>query len=226
MAELLVKMSGLPYRTQKSGLRNAPKGKLPYLDDDGTRIADSTFIRWHLEKKYNLDFDRGLDAQARAVAWTVEKTLEEHLYWSLIDARWMDDENFRRGPANFFRIIPAPLRPMIKAMVRSKVRKNMWAHGMGRHTRQEIVALASKDIESVAVILGDKAYLMGNEPCGTDATVFAFVAGTLCPHFDTPLRTIAESHPNLVAYSERMMQRYFPKTLTEHGALPVGAAYP
>src|SRR5215467_5535059 len=67
-AEILLKMAGLPYRTDTTGFRKAPKGKLPYIDDDGERIADSTFIRWHIEKKYQFDFDRGLSAEQRATA--------------------------------------------------------------------------------------------------------------------------------------------------------------
>src|SRR6266480_2026973 len=51
-AEVLLKMAGVPYRTSTEGFGKAPKGKLPYIDDDGERIADSTFIRWHIEKKY------------------------------------------------------------------------------------------------------------------------------------------------------------------------------
>ena len=51
-AEVLLKMAGLSYRTDTNGLSKAPKGKLPYIDDDGGRVADSTFIRWHIEKKY------------------------------------------------------------------------------------------------------------------------------------------------------------------------------
>ncbi|MGO4611244.1 glutathione S-transferase C-terminal domain-containing protein, partial [Variovorax sp. 2RAF20] len=46
--------------------------------------------------------------------------------------------------------------------------------------------------------------------CGADATVFAFMAGALCPLFETPIRTAAESHPNLVAYVARMRERYYP----------------
>ena len=53
-------------------------------------------------------------------------------------------------------------------------------------------------------------FLMGNEPTGIDATIFAFVAGTLCPHFKTPLRTAAERHPNLSRYVARMTARYYP----------------
>jgi glutathione S-transferase len=72
-AETLLKIAGLPYRIDTKGFSKAPKGKLPYIEDDGERIADSTFIRWHLEKKYRIDFDRGLGEEARAVAWAFER---------------------------------------------------------------------------------------------------------------------------------------------------------
>src|SRR5207237_862463 len=67
-AEVLLKMAGLVYRTDTKGLRRAPKGKLPYIEDDGERIADSTFIRWHVERKYGIDFDRGLARQEPGAA--------------------------------------------------------------------------------------------------------------------------------------------------------------
>jgi hypothetical protein len=51
---------------------------------------------------------------------------------------------------------------------------------------------------------------MGTEPTGIDASIFAFVAGTLCPQFNTPLRTAAERHPNLSRYIGRMTARYYP----------------
>jgi glutathione S-transferase len=57
-AEVLLKMAGLAYRIDNTGFRRAPKGTLPYIDDDGERIADSTFIRWHLENKYHIDLEK------------------------------------------------------------------------------------------------------------------------------------------------------------------------
>ena len=56
-AEVLLKMAELPYRSDTTGFKKAPKGKLPYIDDGGEIISVSTFIRWHLERKYNIDFD-------------------------------------------------------------------------------------------------------------------------------------------------------------------------
>ena len=38
--------------------------------------------------------------------------LEDHLYWVLVYWRWMKDENFEKGPANFFKRAPAFIRPL------------------------------------------------------------------------------------------------------------------
>ena len=111
-AEVLLKMAGLAYQTDLTGFRRAPKGKLPYIDDDGERIADSTFIRWHLEKKYGVDFERGLSVEQRAVGWAFEKMAEDHLYWALVDARWQDDANFAKGPSGIFPKNPCRRAPL------------------------------------------------------------------------------------------------------------------
>jgi glutathione S-transferase len=209
-AEMLLKMAGVPYRKAFTGFRRAPKGKLPYIDDEGEVVPDSTFIRWHIEKKYGFDFDHGLTAEQRGVAWAIEKLLEDNLYWAGVQWRWLDDANFARGSAIFFRRIPWPARPIIEALVRRKVRQSLYAQGMGRHTVDEQLLIASKTFESLAAILADKPYLMGAKPCGADAAFFAFMEGVLCPHFENPLRRAAETHRNLVRYVERMRDCYFP----------------
>jgi glutathione S-transferase len=50
---------------------------------------------------------------------------------------------------------------------------------------------------------------MGDRPCGVDATAFAMLAGLLTPFFDSALRERAEGYGNLVAYTDRMMARFF-----------------
>ena len=209
-AEVLLKMAGLPYRADTSGFNKAPKGKLPYVEDDGEIVADSTFIRWHLEKKYKIDFDRGLSPEQRAIAWAFEKMMEDHLYWAMVHARWIDEDNFAKGPATFFRGIPAPVRPLLVAMIRRKVRRALHSQGFGRHASNEIVALGTRSVDATADFLETKPFMMGAEPTGLDATAFAFVAGVLCPLFDTPLRSAAERHENLKRYVGRMTARFYP----------------
>ena len=208
--ETLLKMAKLPYRTDGTGFAKAPKGKIPYIDDDGVVVADSTFIRWHIEKKYRIDFDQGLDAGQKATAWAFEKMVEEQLYWILVSERWADDENFRKGPAIFFQKVPAPLRPFITAMVRRKLRATLHGQGIGRHAPAEMLAIATRSINAIADFLGDKPFFMGSEPTGVDATVFAFTCGLLCPHFSSPSRTVAERRENLRRYVGRMTARFYP----------------
>lgn len=216
-AEMLLKLAGVAYRTDATGFNKAPKGKLPYIDDDGTIVADSTFIRMHLEKKYGVDFDQGLSPAERGVAWAFEKLCEDHLYWVGLHARWIVDANFNRGPRRFFDAVTAPLRPLVVAMVRRQVRRNLWGHGMGRHTVAEMEQLAARDIDAIADFLADKSYLMGEVPCGADATVFPFMAHALCPLFETAILTCAELQPNLVAYRDRMMEQYYPGWVQAEG---------
>lgn len=206
---LLLKLAGLPYRTDRNGYFRAPKGKLPYIDDDGTIIADSTFIRFHIEKKYGFDFDLGLTAEQKAAAWAVEKMCEDHLHLALLATRWLDEANFSKGPAQFFKALPLPIRPVVRHFMRRRVEKTLHLQGFGRHNWDERNQLAIKDIQALSDLIGAKGFLMGETPCGADATVFAYVGQFLTPVFDTPLHAAAEKCKNLVDYRDRILQRYF-----------------
>jgi glutathione S-transferase len=214
-AEMLLKLAGLKYETSTRGFRNAPKGKLPYIVDGETRVADSTLIRLYLEQRHGIDFDRGLSARERGTGWAAEKMLEDHLYWVMIYWRWLKEPNFSRGPRNFFKRAPAIIRPLAERFVLNRIRRNLHGHGIGRHTEAETTALAARGIEALAQILGDNRYFLGSTPTGADATVFAFVAGALTPHFESPVRDKLAGTTNLVAYHDRMMREYFPAFVQE-----------
>ena len=208
-----MKMSGVPFRIDAGpgALRKAPKGKLPFIKDDGATVADSSFIRMHLEQKYGVNLDKGLTPEQRATGWALEKMCEDHLYWAIVDSRWMIKENFDKGPRNFFNSAPALIRPLIIAKIHRDTKRTMHGHGMGRHTHAEIETLAKRDLDAIADFLGDKPFLFGAEPHAADATVFAWVASALCPLFDTPIKDHAQSKPNLVAYAKRGTARWFPE---------------
>lgn len=209
-AEMLLKLAGLDYKMNNRGFSNAPKGKLPYVNDDGEVIADSTFIRWHIENKYGFDFDKGLDAEQRAVSWAFERMFEDHVYWALLHARWADEANFNRGPRAYFKVLRFPLRLIVPGRARRNLMAQIKGHGMGRHSDAEIVALGTRSLDAAADFLGQKPFMMGAEPTGLDASAFAFLLGALCPLFETPLRTSTERHPNIKAYVGRMAERYYP----------------
>jgi glutathione S-transferase len=212
-AEILLKMAGLPYQTERKGLRKAPKGKLPYIRDNDLVIADSTFIRFYLEDRYAIDFDARLSPAERGIAWSVEKMCEDHLYWLMVAERWLIDSNFQRGPANFFNSVPIALRGLIKTMIRRRVRKTLHEQGMGRHSAEERARLAERSIAAIVAILGDGPYLLGDQPCGADATLYAFVRGALCPLFEGPLQSAAQAYPALGDYCNRLTRRYYSETV-------------
>ena len=58
--EVQLKMAGLAYEKRQGRREESPKGQVPFIDANGARIADSTFIRAYLERAFCVDFDEGL----------------------------------------------------------------------------------------------------------------------------------------------------------------------
>ena len=210
--DLQLRMSGLPYVYGEGGTpQNGPKGKIPYIEDEGQRIGDSTFIREHIEASYGVDLDAGLNAEQRAAAWTIERMLEEHLYWAIVHQRWMDDANFEKGPARFFDALPEAMRNGVRSETRERVKATLYAQGIGRHSPPEIARLGARSLQSLAAAIGEGPYLFGDKPTGADATAFAFAVSVLTPYFTGPLHDAAMKLPVLKAYSERLLHRYYPE---------------
>lgn len=212
--EMLLKMANLLHRTDTTGLATALKGKIPSINDEGVVVQDSTFIRWHIEKKYRIDFDHGLNASQKATAWAFEKMAEDQLYWVGMHDRWMVDEKSRDGQLRFLDKVPAPIRPILTIIIRRRLRATF--HGqdlgrlLGRLSCDEIIALATRSINAIADFLGDKPFFMGSEPTGADATIFAFACVVLCPYSELRIRSAAERRDNLRRYVGRMTARYYP----------------
>jgi glutathione S-transferase len=209
--EVQLKMMGLPYTKVTAMPEDSPKGQVPFIEDDGVRIADSHFIREHLEKKYGKDLDASLDARQRAEAWSVERMLENHFCGAVAHARWLIPENYRKGPAHFLDGVPEEAREHAVQELENEVRQGLRAVGIARHTDAEIVALGARSLDALTVFLGDEPYLFGDAPTGVDAIAFALLAGILTPFFESPLRRCTEGYPTLVAYTARMMRQYYPE---------------
>jgi len=215
--EVQLRMAGLSYRKDPTGFERAPKGKLPYIDDSGTVVPDSTFIRDHLERTYGVDLDRGLSARQRAESWAVERMLEDHLGWASSYFRWIVPENFAAGPAHLFDHAPEALRESLRREVQARIADRLFGQGMGRHSDEEIAELGTRSLWSLAAILGDKPYLMGDQPTAVDATALGMLAGLLAPVFRSPLREMVEDTDNLALYTARMMRRFYPEFVWEPG---------
>src|SRR5258706_12095462 len=86
--------------------RKGPKRKLPFIEDSGVRIADTSIIIDHLKRTRDVDPDARLDAPQRATAPLVQRTLEEH-YAFVVAYTQVRDEGVRHTRARFDSV-PAP----------------------------------------------------------------------------------------------------------------------
>jgi glutathione S-transferase len=208
--ETYLRLAGVPYTSERGTDPSVgPKGKMPFIDDGGQRIGDSALIIDHLRTAHGVDLDAGLTAAQRALAHAVSVMLEEHLYFALVWARWLDDAVWPTTKQLYFGQLPPHLFEKVPEGARAGVRLRLESQGMGRHTPDEIVAFAAQDIAALAELLGEGPYLFGAQPCSADATILAFVASMLFDSLPTRLTPLAKAQPKLVAYRDRMMGSFY-----------------
>jgi glutathione S-transferase len=212
-AATALRMAGVKYESQAADPRKAPKGKLPYITDDGQPIADSSFIVEHLRKKYK-DLDEGLSPQDRAVARAFQSMLESDLYFITLTLRWVDDRGwavFEPMMQQFVKKGGAPgfLAGFIGGQIRKQVIKTAKAQGMGRHSISEVEDMGVRIIEALSEFLGDKPYILGDKPRYLDASVFGNLWLILDAPFDNRVQQAAKARPNLVAYRDRMREKFW-----------------
>jgi glutathione S-transferase len=185
-------------------------GKLPFIVDGNTQVADSEAIIAHLSAAHGIDLDKSLSLEQKAVARAFERMLSEHTYWGLLYARWIAPAGWAQTNPTFFGKLPLPLRLFVPNLVRKQTIRAAHGHGLGRHAPEKIYARIEQDLKALVDYLGDKPYLMGAEPTTVDATVYGFICNFHRANLKTPITQMVVRHPTLVAYSDRMTQRYFP----------------
>lgn len=208
--ETYLRMAKLPYECVfTNDPRRAPKGKLPYIDDDGKVIADTGLIIHYLKNKFGDTVDAHLTAEQRAIALAFQRLCEEHLYWVIYYNRWVDPNGWHVLSALIFRGMPRWKVSLISRIMKRKTRDQLYQQGMGRHTAQEVYQLGLEDLRALSVQLEKGPYFFGAEPCSIDACVFSFLSSIWYPPIASPLKEAMQQMPHLVAYCDGMKQRYF-----------------
>lgn len=213
--ETYLRLAGHAYevKTTPSPI-GTPKGKLPLLIDGAHTIADSGMILQYLKNKMGDPLDAHLDAPTRGAAHAVRRMVEEHLYFVIVWVRWIDRGGWRHTNEALFGAMPAGFRHVAPNVLRRRVRQQLQAQGVGRHTPDEIFDLGVRDVAALGEFLGDKPFMLGERPRSLDATCYAFLASIL-GGFDSPLAEAVRSWPNLVAYEAQMQADLFPELATD-----------
>jgi glutathione S-transferase len=205
--ETWLRLADIPYVVEPStDLRKAPKGKLPYIKDEGRLVADTTQIIEYLKASRGIDPDAGLGEGERAQSLMLQRLFEDHFYFVLAYSRWIDEAGWRTLYPAFFGRLPFPISRLVAGHFRRRVRRMLQLQGIGRHRPDEIYARGRADLAAVADFLGDRPFLMGEQLTTVDAVAYAFLANVIYLPFETELKRAALEFPTLITYCEAMEQ--------------------
>jgi len=212
--ETWLRIARVPYEVVDTpDPRKGPKGKVPFIEDAGVRIADSSLIVDHLVRTRGVDPDARLDASQRAIALLVQRTLEEHYAFVVLYTHFVRAEGWQHMRVRFDSV-PALVRPLVGNLVRGRMKKLLWMQGVLRHSDEDIVESALRDWRAVLTVLGDEPFFFGDEPTGVDAIVFGALATSMLTPIESPIRDFLRSQPAFVGYADRMRARFFPELAT------------
>jgi glutathione S-transferase len=210
--EVFLRKHKIPYKivVQKNPARG-PKGKMPFIRDGHTEIADSTLIIHYLSEKL------GIEPEQSPIAHAFQRMIEEHLYFVLLYSRWIDPIGFYKIKSDFTSLFPPIVGTPFLYLIRRNLKKQAHAQGLGRHSKNEVYEMGRRDLQAIASQLGENPYIMGSSFTAIDATVFAFLTTILKQPIESPLKKALQSFPNLVSYCERQDALLFPEFHNEMG---------
>ena len=215
--ETYLRMVNLPYEKHNALPLSGPKGKLPYIEVHGEKISDSRFIIDYLKKTYGDTLDRDLTPEQKAVSNAMQRLVEDDLYWVAMYFRWgKKDANWEENRKAIFSGLPPLLRSIIPTIARQGILKQIHGQGMGRHSEEEILHIGRTNLVSLSDFLADKPYFMGDKPTTLDASAFGLLVNILqCP-IESPLKEHAKHLGNLVAFCDRIKQKYYMRGTSQH----------
>lgn len=184
-------------------LNKAPKGKAPWLDDDGI-IADSELILAHLDSKTNGGLYGQLTAEEIAIGTAFTRLAEDHLYWMILASRWLNDEWFENVKRDFFSSLPWPLRNIVPVIARRRVRQAYDLHGLGRHSLVEQRSFLDRDINALVARLSDHEYIASDRMTVHDFTVASMLASAMDNQPETWVSARMNQEQSLRDYIERV----------------------
>jgi len=208
--ETYLRMADVPFEVQPTfNPRISPTGKLPFIKDGDKIIPDSGIIIDYLKEKYGDPLDQHLTPEQKAHARSMQRLIEEHLYWTLVYSRWIDPKGWAIVKPAFFGKMPLPFRLWIPEKLRKKVERDLRAHGVGRHAPETIYQLGKDDVKTIADFLGKKKFMFGDKPTSLDACVYGIIANILYSPIESPLKEYTSQFDHLKQLCDRIKAAYY-----------------
>ncbi|XP_027896252.1 failed axon connections homolog [Xiphophorus couchianus] len=209
--ETYLRMADLPYQNYFDG-RLSPQGKMPWIEYNQEQVYGTEFIVEFLEERLGVSLNKSLTPHERALSRAITKMVEEHFYWTMAYCQWVDNLEETQKMLSVSGPLSDLLKWILSHLTGGIVKREMYGHGIGRFSKEEVYSLMEKDMRTLATLLGDKKYIMGSKLSAIDATVF----GHLAPAMWTlpgsrPEQLIKGELINLAMYCERIRRRFWPE---------------
>lgn len=200
-------LAKIPFETiQLQSPDSAPKGKLPFIEMDGKRIADSELIIDTLCAHFGDKVDAHLKEEQRHLRTVYTRFFEEHLFWVRLYLAWQPEEHFAIIRPKMLRGVPFFIRPFVLARIRKRILRALDAQGMGRHSVDEVISFGIRAIEALEYFLDDKPYFLGDAPSSLDCTAYAFIGALLYSPIPSPMHKAVQASARFQSYAERMQR--------------------
>lgn len=148
-------------------------GKVPFLEDDGHKIADSSDIARYLDERYPTPPIFPSDPSARARAHVLEDWADESLYFYEVFLRFTVAHNAKRWIPVLVHADMAPIRAGAPMLVPRTVKKQLDAQGIGRKKLEDVLRDLDRHLDAVDGWLGDGKWLVGDALSIADISVYA-----------------------------------------------------
>jgi glutathione S-transferase len=151
-------------------------GKLPVLEDDGRRVADSTDIAHYLEERFPSPPLLPKHPLERALAHVLEDWADESLYFLEMALRFGQPHNRRRWLPVLTKYDPPWFRALAPAVLPVMFRRQLRAQGAGRKPLAMLVRDLERHVAATDGLVGDGSWLVGGSLSLADIAVFAQLA--------------------------------------------------
>ncbi|XP_008300915.1 failed axon connections homolog [Stegastes partitus] len=157
--ETYLRMVDLPYQNYFDG-KLSPQGKMPWIEYNQEQVFGTEFIIDFLEERLGVSLNKSLTPQEKAVSRAVTKMVEEHFYWTVAYCQWVDNLEETQKMLSVSGPLSDLLRWILSHLTGGIVKREMYGHGIGRFSRDEVYALMEKDMRTLATLLGEDGLIV------------------------------------------------------------------